>query len=670
MKFAKYLEERKELLPEDSWKAACVNYTYLKRFIKEKLQPGSLHLNALLPTNTANSKLDGPELAKESFGTQLATRLTTLQQTVPQFFHQLDTEVARASEHVCYQVAKAAEAFAANKLTTSDALRCIVQVESFAFLNYTAITKILKKHDRYTGLCLGETYLLRIAVTPLVRFQPLSTWKQRLLESIKTTVDQAHDASIVASAIAPTISAVQAAEQAVAAATVDPSITTTVPNAVEEVADALLPSNSIVERMGNDERKNWFPPASQLPHQRILVTMSGPHGTDIIGCVLDCAARYAADVEDFMLSRLYHQVTFAALLRLTDERVELFRDLAEAARQWDAQLQFEPHNSDHSAITQSIEEAPYAGRVKYAATVLNRHGLTATFLNDWTKLLLAERISVEKMSRLNAGRVCCADYQLSVPNDVDLVALREKLFQLSTQHATDVALQQHNVFRRNKRLVVFDMDSTLIQQEVIDEIARHAGVMDKVAAITEAAMNGEIDFNESLRRRVALLKGTPTSVLAQVRDQLTFTEGAHYLCRALKRLGFKLAVISGGFMPLATFVKNELGLDYAFANQLKTTPDGQSLTGETVGPIVNGERKAELLEVIAQAESVSLDQVVAVGDGANDLWMLAKAGLGIAFDAKPRVQEQARARINQKSLKYVLYLLGYTDGDARQLYDI
>lgn len=180
-------------------------------------------------------------------------------------------------------------------------------------------------------------------------------------------------------------------------------------------------------------------------------------------------------------------------------------------------------------------------------------------------------------------------------------------------------------------------------------------------------MNGEIDFKESLKRRVALLKGTPVTVLDTVREQLTFTEDALYLCRALKKIGFKLAVISGGFMPLALYVKNILGLDYAFANQLKVSPDGLYLTGETVGPIVSGERKAELLEVIAQAESVTLDQVIAVGDGANDLWMLAKAGLGIAFNAKPRVQQEARARINQKSLKYVLYLLGYEDAEIRQL---
>ncbi|OUM61416.1 hypothetical protein PIROE2DRAFT_45225 [Piromyces sp. E2] len=271
-------------------------------------------------------------------------------------------------------------------------------------------------------------------------------------------------------------------------------------------------------------------------------------------------------------------------------------------------------------------------------------------------------IRLSKDKQLNS-----IDFRLSVPNDLDFDDLRQRLFQLSAQHGTDVALQNLNVFRKNKRLVVFDMDSTLIRQEVIDEIAKHAGVVDEVAKITASAMNGEIDFKESLRRRVALLKGTPVSVLEDIKKVLTFTEGAHFLCKSLKRLGYKLAVISGGFMPLATYVKHELGLDYAFANQLRVSKDGLTLTGETYGPIVDGIRKAELLDVIAQAESVTPEQVIAVGDGANDLFMLSKAGLGIAFNAKPRVQQQAPARINQRSLKNVLYLLGYTDDEIEEL---
>ncbi|CAG8786608.1 30086_t:CDS:2 [Gigaspora margarita] len=404
-----------------------------------------------------------------------------------------------------------------------------------------------------------------------------------------------------------------------------------------------------------------------LPQQKILVSLTGPHGTDIIGCVLDCMAKNDCEIEDFMLSRLHHNVTFGVLITLKSDNANLFRDLAEAAKKWDGNLTFNVHNQQ-DILPKSLEDAPYKNRIKYTATVLNQNGLTPKFLDEWTKLLLQEKISVEKMQKLSEGKLICADYKLSVPSETDLERLRQELFQLSINHRTDVALQPFNVFRKHKRLVVFDMDSTLIQQEVIDEIARMAGVVNEVAAITEAAMNGEIDFQESLRRRVSLLKGTSVDVLQSIKKNLIFTEGAHLLCKALKKVGFKLAVISGGFIPLANYVKNELGLDYAFANQLKVSSDGLTFTGELDGPIVDGKRKAELLEVIAQAENIRLDQVIAVGDGANDLLMLAKAGLGIAFNAKPRVQEQARARINQKSLKYVLYLLGYTDEDAQQLF--
>jgi phosphoserine phosphatase SerB len=372
---------------------------------------------------------------------------------------------------------------------------------------------------------------------------------------------------------------------------------------------------------------------------------------------------------------LQHNVTFAALVTLTPQAFTeggFFTLMGELARRWDATLTCEikdTYPQETLEQAQSLEDAPYPNRHKFAATVLDRRGLQASFLSAWTALLLRARISIERMRRLNdpTHGLICIDYKLSVPNDVDHDALRAQLYALSHAHGTDVALQEEGVFRRHKRLVVFDMDSTLVKQEVIDEIAKKAGVVDQVAKITERAMNGEIDFTTSLRERVALLNGTPVDVLDQVKQLLTFTPGARVLCRALKRIGFKLAVISGGFMPLALHVKRELGLDYAFANQLKVSADGTCLTGETVGPVIDGARKAELLQVIAQAESVSLDQVIAIGDGANDLPMLAVAGLGVAFQAKPIVQERAKTRINQQNLRYVLYLLGYTDDEAKQL---
>jgi glycine cleavage system regulatory protein len=233
--------------------------------------------------------------------------------------------------------------------------------------------------------------------------------------------------------------------------------------------------------------KTWFPPAALLPHQRVLISMSGPHGTDIIGTLLQCAAMYQCEVEDFSFARLYHNVTFAILITIKKDDMDIFKDLATAAKRWDATLTFDildslkkdPHFGNY--VPGSLEDAPYEGRSKYTATVLCQHGLTSSFLSDWTHLLLVNKISVEKMVRLNEGQLACADYKLSIPASLNMDKFRESLFQLSADHGTDVALQPYDVFRKHKRLVVFDMDSTLIQQEVIDEIARHAGVMDKVS---------------------------------------------------------------------------------------------------------------------------------------------------------------------------------------------
>lgn len=233
--------------------------------------------------------------------------------------------------------------------------------------------------------------------------------------------------------------------------------------------------------------KTWFPPAALLLHQRVLISMSGPHGTDIIGTLLECAAKYQCEVEDFSFARLYHNVTFAILITIKNDDMDIFKDLATAAKRWDATLTFDildslkkdPHFGNY--VPGSLEDAPYEGRSKYTATVLCQHGLTSAFLSDWTHLLLVNKISVEKMVRLNEGQLSCADYKLSIPASLNMDKFRESLFQLSADHGTDVALQPYDVFRKHKRLVVFDMDSTLIQQEVIDEIARHAGVMDKVS---------------------------------------------------------------------------------------------------------------------------------------------------------------------------------------------
>ncbi len=273
--------------------------------------------------------------------------------------------------------------------------------------------------------------------------------------------------------------------------------------------------------------------------------------------------------------------------------------------------------------------------------------------------------NIERIERLSRRNFVSAEFLLSGPHGEAERALRAGLVALRARYQCDLALQREKLTRRNKRLIVMDMDSTLIQQEVIDELAVSLGVQDRVSAITRRAMNGELDFDQSLRERVRLLKGTPKSALSDVLARIELTPGAEELVRVLKRLGYRTAVISGGFMEVVEPIQKRLGLDYAFANRLEIVDD--RLTGEVVGTIIDRQRKAELLESIAKSERFELDQVIAVGDGANDLDMLARAGLGIAFNAKLTVQERAATAINQKSLLSILYLLGMRDTDTSSI---
>jgi phosphoserine phosphatase SerB len=243
--------------------------------------------------------------------------------------------------------------------------------------------------------------------------------------------------------------------------------------------------------------------------------------------------------------------------------------------------------------------------------------------------------------------------------------IRAELRRLSQLYRVDLFLQAETESRHYKRLVVFDMDSTLIQQECLDEMAHFIGVVDEVKHITQRAMNGELDFEQSLRTRVRLLKGQGESLFKWMIRRITLTPGAEFLCAVLKRLGVRLAVISGGFRPFVSHIQQKLALDYAFANQFEIV-DG-ALTGEVVGPIVDAQRKADLLESIALEENILLSQVIAVGDGANDVLMLARAGLGIAFNAKPNVQQVVEHRLNQPSLSTILYLMGFTHSQLATL---
>lgn len=278
-----------------------------------------------------------------------------------------------------------------------------------------------------------------------------------------------------------------------------------------------------------------------------------------------------------------------------------------------------------------------------------------------TQKLGLNPVSTRSLSK--AGRVI--DYIVNM-EDEDRIAEAVKYETLEGQTDYDIILQQNDK-RKNRRLFVFDMDSTLIYQEVIELIASYARIEDKVSEITTRAMNGELDFNESLKERVRLLKGIDaTHLWEELKEKIVITKGAKNLCKALKNLGCTLGVCSGGFIPLAEYIKQELGLDYAFANRLNLD-EKNCLDGTTKGTIVNGERKAELLLEIANKHQIQPSDAVAVGDGANDLLMMSVAGFGIAWHAKPKVRKAAPCALNTDSLQDILYILGYTDDEIEKL---
>lgn len=297
------------------------------------------------------------------------------------------------------------------------------------------------------------------------------------------------------------------------------------------------------------------------------------------------------------------------------------------------------------------------------ASHLERLGrVTRTFgLNVAVVTRLSGRVSLS--SACSENNACI---ELSVRGTpTDPVAMRRELLAIANELQCDIGFQEDNVWRRNRRMIAFDMDSTLIQAEVIDELARAYGVVDEVSKITEAAMNGELDFDQSLRRRLGLLKGLRTDVMDSIAHNLQVTPGAERLIRTVRALGYKTAILSGGFTYFGHYLQRKLGIDYVHANELEIQ-DGK-LTGNVVGPIVNGARKAQLLQELALRENIVLDQVIAVGDGANDLPMLGIAGLGIAYHAKPRVRESAKQQISTSGLDGILYLIGVRDREIEPL---
>ncbi|MGO9829602.1 MAG: phosphoserine phosphatase SerB [Myxococcaceae bacterium] len=391
-----------------------------------------------------------------------------------------------------------------------------------------------------------------------------------------------------------------------------------------------------------------------MTETHVLVTVTGPDHPGITARLTGLIAEADAQLLDIEQVVVQGQLTLAFLVALKADR-GLLKELLFAAKSLGVELDFAP--VDASAAVEQPGQ-------RYVATAIGPR-LGARELFQVSSALAAHGANIERIHRLSQGELGSVEIQLGLPSGQDPEPLKRALLELAMRGTFDVALQREGIFRRSKRLVVMDMDSTLIRIEVIDELARAAGVAEQVRAITERAMQGEMDYDDSLRQRLKLLEGLDVAVLRRLAAELPLTEGAETMVRVLQRLGYRIAVISGGFSIAADALKARLGLDYAYANTLEVA--NGKLTGRVVGPIVNASRKAELLETIAQAEGVLLDQVIAVGDGANDLLMLERAGLGIAFHAKRKLREAADTSITAAGLDAILYLLGISARELREV---
>lgn len=388
-----------------------------------------------------------------------------------------------------------------------------------------------------------------------------------------------------------------------------------------------------------------------MKRQLVLVTATGQDHPGITSALTKCILDNQGKIEDMGQSIIHGLLSLSFLVDIGTEDANdhpLFKDMLFTAKKMGMQLDFK-------AIENKQKVLPTGDQ--YILNCVNLSGIPTGFIHDISAALAKHNINIQRIENIQKNEFVSLEMTaLAQSNDVHWEGVKSELIAISNTYQTDIALLKDNVWRRNKRLIVFDMDSTLIQSEVIVEMAKVHGVGGEVHRITEAAMNGEFDFNESLRQRVALLKGLEESKLQDILAQIKLTEGVEDFLKTVKALGYKVAIISGGFSFCANFFKSVLGLDYAFANELEIV-DGK-LTGIVEEPIVNAQKKAELLEMLATREGIKLEQVVAIGDGANDLEMLAKAGLGIAFHAKDIVRRSAGHHMSHGPMTTILYFLG------------
>ena len=403
----------------------------------------------------------------------------------------------------------------------------------------------------------------------------------------------------------------------------------------------------------------------------ILIQVSGNDRPGLTAAFTGILARYRLNVLDIGQAVIHDTLSLGILVETPPdaESSSVLKDLLFEAHKLNINVRFRPIDEDRYE-----EWVAGQGKDRHIITLLARK-ITAEQLADVTTTVADNGLNIDSIARLSGrvhlegealnqdSRACIEISVRGEPQDGE--AMRAAFLNIANERNLDIAFQRDSAYRRNRRLVVFDMDSTLIRSEVIDELATEAGVGEQVADITEQAMRGELDFNESFKARVALLKGLDEGALERVRERIQLTEGAERLISTLRALGYRTAILSGGFTWFGQWLQQLLGIDYVHANELEIE-NGQ-VTGRVVGQIVNGQRKADLLKDIAAQEGISLEQVIAVGDGANDLPMLGEAGLGIAFRAKPLVKQNAEQAISTLGLDGILYLIGVRDKDQAEL---